>query len=1039
MIDVNKEQRRASNPLSSVWVSASAGSGKTKVLTDRVLNLLLLSGHPEKILCLTFTKTAAAEMTNRINKVLKSWVIMPDTQLADEISKLTGDEVSSDQLERARRLFALTLETPGGMKIMTIHSFSQSILKRFPLEAGISPHFEVMDDVSAGDVLNTLIQEAFKNTSLKPAIELLSGYLDESALMTLLKETLGMRHRLLELTTNSSLNNVINLLKKHFNIKDYYSEKQIINDFYTETQWAENLKTYLTAKFELRAKYTDNLTAIETYEVYQKVKAFRVIQATQALLEVSFYILKLYENHKQASALLDYDDLIHHTENLLSKSGKAAWVLYKLDGGIDHILVDEAQDTNPHQWTIIRMLAEEFFSGLGANEYLRTIFAVGDKKQSIYSFQGAEPQEFERMRQFFEKRVSDSQNTFETVPFNFSFRSTEAILRLVNFVLRNPQARSGVLDPVEDGTHLAYRTGQAGLVEIWPLEEAQEDDVPEGWKPPVERTTVQSPITRLAEKIALKIRHMITSKEILESKGRPIQAGDFLILVQRRKKFVSELVRFLKEYQIPVAGVDRLVLTDYIAVQDLIGLAKFVLLPEDDLNLAEILKSPLCRLSEEDLYKVCYDRGNKSVYEQVCELYPDTATFLQEVMDKADKMPPFEFFSYILSVKNGRKYFEARLGNEVNEALDEFLNLTLTYEQNNIPSLQAFLKWIGDKDIEIKRDLDQSSLNAVRIMTVHGSKGLQGNIVFLPDTRFIPNQKPKIMWTENNLPIWTPQSALKTGPVSHLYDAWQAEQMKEYRRLLYVAITRPMDRLYVCGWENKTKARAGNWYDLIKDSVPYLPDSEGIIRFSCPQEKEIASQQENVQNEQIEALPDWVWKLPAEEPMPPKPLRPSAPITEENAEHSVSDALRSQALKRGIFIHKLLQYLPTISEDKRRQVAEKMKPADIDIPDTLFRLMSDKRFKDLFGPTSLAEVPIVGVLDNQVISGQIDRLVVLEKEVLLIDYKSNYYVPQTLDKVPNSYKKQLKTYQALLKNIFPDKVIKSYLLWTQNLTWMEIE
>ena len=305
MIDVNKEQRRASNPLSSVWVSASAGSGKTKVLTDRVLNLLLLSGRPEKILCLTFTKTAAAEMTNRINKVLKSWVIMPDTQLADEISKLTGDEVSSDQLERARRLFALTLETPGGMKIMTIHSFSQSILKRFPLEAGISPHFEVMDDVSSGDVLNTLIQEAFKNTSLKPAIELLSGYLDESALMTLLKETLGMRHRLLELTTNSSLNNVINLLKKNFNIKDYYSEKQIINDFCTETQWAENLKIYLTAKFELRAKYTDNPTAIETYKVYQKVKAFKVIQATQALLELSFYILKLYENHKQASALLD--------------------------------------------------------------------------------------------------------------------------------------------------------------------------------------------------------------------------------------------------------------------------------------------------------------------------------------------------------------------------------------------------------------------------------------------------------------------------------------------------------------------------------------------------------------------------------------------------------------------------------------------------------------------------------------------------------------------------------------------------------------
>ena len=1039
MIDVNKEQRRASNPFSSVWVSASAGSGKTKVLTDRVLNLLLLSGKPEKILCLTFTKTAAAEMTNRINQVLKSWVVMPDAQLSDEISKLTGDSVTTEQLERARRLFALTLETPGGMKIMTIHSFSQSILKRFPLEAGISPHFEVMDDVSASDVLNTLIQEAFKNPSLKNAIELLSSYLDEASLMTLLKETLGARHRLLELTQKSSLNSIINKLKKNFNILNYIYEKQIINDFCKDEEWVDNLKIYLTAKYEIRAKYKEDQKAIDTYNTYQKIKAFKTIEATHALLQVAFYIIRLYENHKNASALLDYDDLINHTEKLLSTSGKAAWVLYKLDGGIDHILVDEAQDTNPHQWTIIRMLAEEFFSGLGANDYVRTIFAVGDKKQSIYSFQGAEPQEFERMRQFFEKRVMDSQNTFETVPFNFSFRSTEAILRLVNFVLRNHQARGGVLDPLEDGTHLAYRTGQAGLVEIWPLEEPQEEDAPEGWKPPIERTVAQLPITRLAEKIALKIRHMIVSKEILESKGRPIQAGDFLILVQRRKKFVSELVRFLKEYHIPVAGVDRLVLTNYIAVQDLIGLAKFTLLPEDDLNLAEILKSPLCRLNEDDLYKICYNRGNKSVYERVCELYPDTAIFLQDVMDKADKTPPFEFFSYILSVKNGRKYFEARLGNEVNEALDEFLNLTLTYEQNNIPSLQAFLKWIGDKDIEIKRDLDQGSLNAVRIMTVHGSKGLQGNIVFLPDTRFIPNQKPKIMWSKNNLPIWTPQSSLKTDLVSNLYDDWQMEQMKEYHRLLYVAITRPMDRLYVCGWENKTKAKAGNWYDLIKDSLPYLPDSDGIIRFSCPQEKTITITQNNTPDEEIEPLPDWVWEMPADEPMPPKPLRPSTPITEEKVEQSVSEALRSKALKRGTFIHKLLQYLPSIEESKRRQVAEKMKPDDIDIPDTLFELMAHERFKELFGPSSLPEVPIVGVLDNQVISGQIDRLVVLKNEVLVIDYKSNYHVPASLDKVPISYKKQLKTYQALLKNIFPDKIIKSYLLWTQNLTWMEIE
>lgn len=1041
MIDVNKEQRRASHPTSSVWVSASAGSGKTKVLTDRVLNLLLLSGKPEKILCLTFTKTAAAEMSNRINEVLKSWVIMPDSELSKAIENLTGQIPSQELLEQARKLFALTLETPGGMKIMTIHSFSQSVLKRFPLEAGISPHFDVMDDTTAEELLAQLMQEAFKNSSLANALETLSAYLDETALIKLIKNTLVERHKLLSLLENSSLNNVIYNIKKYFNIEQYHTEKQIIENVVPYAQWHEKCHLYLLKdKKGIRKKYEHDFDAQRIYEAVLNIKALKTVQATQALLELTFDILEKYERHKKSAALLDYDDLIEYTCHLLNKAGNAAWVLYKLDGGIDHILVDEAQDTNPKQWLIIKTLAEEFFSGMGRNNYPRTIFAVGDKKQSIYSFQGAEPDEFERMRLFFEKRVTDSKNDFATVPFNFSFRSTEPILRLVNFVLRYPPARKGILPPQEDGTHLAFREFDAGLVEIWPLEKGQTQDTSEGWKPPVERLPIQSPITRLAEKIALKIKQLIDDKEILPSQGRPIQAGDFLILVQRRKKFVSELVRLLKEYRIPIAGVDRLMLTDYIAVQDLIGLAKFALLPEDDLNLAEILKSPLLRLSEEDVFKVCYNRQNKTVYQKLQELYPQTACFLAEIMAMADTMPPFEFFSTVLSVKQGRKYFEARLGPEVNEALDEFLNLVLTYEQNNVPSLQSFLKWISGKDIEIKRDLDQSDLNAVRIMTVHGSKGLQGNIVFLPDTRFIPAQKPSIIWTSHHLPIWTPMAALKTDEVNALYANFEEEQMNEYHRLLYVAITRPKDRLYICGWDNKREAKQGNWYDLIVNCIPYQPDSDGIIRFSSDQKKQVVSKHINT-NEHLTniTLPDWVYEKPVDEPMPSKPLRPSVQPEIEPVEQSVQEQTRTQSLKRGTFIHKLLQYLPQVAPEKRIEIAHKMKPIDIEIPTNLFKLMQDERFKILFGPNSLAEVPIVGVLGAQVVSGQIDRMVIEKNEVLLIDFKSNYHVPSSPDQVSPGYKKQLSLYKALLKNIFPDKVIKSYLLWTQNLTLMEIE
>lgn len=1041
MIDVNQEQRRASNPKSSVWVSASAGSGKTKVLTDRVLNLLLMSAHPEKILCLTFTKTAAAEMANRINDVLKSWVVMPNSKLADEISKLTDETVSLELIDKARKLFAMTLETPGGMKIMTIHSFSQSILKRFPLEAGVSPHFEVMDDTTSEDILSALMKEAFQNPSLSTSLEILSRYLDEVTLSKLLKNVLAQRYKIIQLLEKNSLNNIIHELKRYFNIQNYYTEKQIIEECCSEMDWPKKCAEFLLkTKKGIKKKYETDDEAKRIFDANLRLNAFKTVHATHALLDLTFYIITLYERRKKSMAVLDYEDLIEYTRKLLDESQKAAWVLYKLDGGIDHILVDEAQDTNPNQWCIIKMLADEFFAGMGANDNIRTLFAVGDKKQSIYSFQGAQPDEFERMRQFFEKRVIDSQNTFATVPFNFSFRSTEPILRLVNFVLRYPPARKGVLPIEEDGTHLAFREFDAGHVEIWPIEKPQEQDTPEAWKPPIERTPIQSPVTRLAEKIAIKIKKMIDDKEILPSQGRPIKAGDFLILVQRRKKFVSELVRFLKEYRIPVAGIDRLILTDYIAVQDLISLAKFALLPEDDLNLAEILKSPLIRLSEEDLFKICYNRENESVFQRIQKLYPETASFLLEIMDLADKMPPFEFFSHILSVKKGRQHFVARLGNEVNEALDEFLNLTLTYEKTNVASLQSFLRWISKKDIEIKRDLDQSSLDAVRIMTVHGSKGLQGNIVFLPDTRFIPAQKPPVVWTNNDLPIWTPISALKTPEAISLYNNFEDEQLCEYHRLLYVAITRPKDRLYICGWDNKREAKPGNWYDLIVDSLPYTPDHDGIIRFSCEQKREIFPQKKAVNIQSCKnVLPSWAITFPPNEPIPAKPLRPSVHPETEPVEESLKIQSQSHSLKRGIFIHKLLQYLPQVDLDRRYEVAKKMKPDNIDIPENLFTLLEDKRFQVLFGKNSAAEVPVIGVVDNQVISGQIDRMVISENEVLIVDFKSNYNVPKTVENVQSGYKKQLNMYKALLKNIFPDKIIKTYLLWTQNLTLMEIE
>lgn len=1044
MIDVNREQRRASNPLSSVWVAASAGSGKTKVLTDRVLNLLLMNGRPERLLCLTFTKTAAAEMSNRINDVLKSWVTMSDEVLCQAIENLMGDYPEQETLDKARKLFALTLETPGGMKIMTIHSFCQSILKRFPLEAHVSPNFEVMDDTLSEDMLSKIMFDTFKNPNLMEDIAYLSALLDEKTLIKIFKEILSHRATLMGLVESAPNSDTLFLnIKKYFNIDKYQSEKDIISSVCDEQEWDELRKKYIYAdsgkKRGIKDKFVDDPQAIAFYEAFQKHREFLVCEATQHLLRVAFYILKEYQSQKDSMALLDYDDLIIATKELLEDSEKTAWVLYKLDGGIDHILVDEAQDTNPDQWSIIRKLAEEFFAGEGRSDAIRTIFAVGDKKQSIYSFQGADPHEFERMRIFFDRRVKESQNDFVTVPLNYSFRSTKPVLDLVNSVLRNAVAKDGVLFKDEEAVHLAFRDSDAGLVEIWPLEQSQKSDEQEGWKPPIERQAVQSAETRLAQKIAHKIHDMIMKKEFLESAGRPVRPGDFLILVQRRRKFVSELVRALKEYNVPVAGVDRLILTNHIAVQDLMALAKFALLQEDDLNLACVLKSPLVGLSEDELFKVCYDRGSESVWNRLKSLFPDKALFLDSIMDQADKMPPFEFFSYILSAMGGRKRFEARLGNEVNEALDEFLNLALTYEQTHTSSLQGFLRFMSEKQIEIKRDLDQSSIDAVRIMTVHGSKGLQGNIVFLPDTRFVPKQRPSFIFTKNNLPLWVSSKTLKTEKTFELFDALDEARLQEYRRLLYVAITRPKDRLYICGWEGKKRPTEGNWYDLIVGSISKQPDEDGIIRFSSLQKWRVEKQEQKVQAQMGVDLPKWIFEHPGVEPTPPKPLTPSRPVQEEKAEETPLSIDQELAMRRGTFIHKLLQYLPTLPSSQWQRVAEKMRPQDIDMPNEIFDLLNNKSFAALFGPNSLAEVPVVGVLDAQVISGQIDRLVVTDKDVLIVDFKSNRRVPKTSDTVPEVYKTQLRTYKALLKKIFPAKIIKSYLLWTQDLSFMEID
>ena len=828
------KQLQASNPLQSVWVGASAGTGKTKVLIDRVLRLMLprpsmpreSATPPGKILCLTFTKTAAAEMSNRIYERLGGWSVKNDTELYKELHDLLGEPPSFEIQEEARRLFARVLDTPGGLKIMTIHSFCQSVLKRFPVEAGLPPHFELMDEPSAVEYLtkclHNIIYEAQKNPNsvLAKSFNQLTLHLDSTSMSELMKQIMSSRSLLagilkehgdiegqaektikavyqnLGLDEKTTEHDILSRVGKLTNTEETELKKvleALLKGGQTDSKKAaliqpwlkqkelrgELLMSYCNAFFTKKDEILKKLASKAAVAVYpdiipvmqkeaerlnvlkQELSSVRLAKLNASLLTVASAMVGHYARYKRYRDKLDYDDLIIKTCELLSEDRMVPWVLFKLDEGIDHILVDEAQDTSRNQWQVVKSLCGEFFAGRGSRENTqRTLFVVGDEKQSIFSFQGADPREFARMQGFFGEKVSDIQDGWE-IFLEYSFRSTRTVLEVVDAIFSKTETRKGIVSNIErEVRHLPFRIGHAGTVELWPLIKTVSKENQEPWQIPIEIDDGDNSAARLALKIAATIKDWIDKKEMLASKNRPIRAGDVLILVQSRSTFVDLQLRALKSVGVPVAGVDRITLTEEIAVMDLLALAQFALLPDDDLTLASLLKSPLIGITEEDLYLLCHKRKG-TLWQSVRRKKPELAVWLQTRIIKAGRVTPYEFFAEVLNTPcfadavSGRRALYGRLGFDIQDALDEFLNICLQYEQSHTPSLQQFIGWFSRGEAEIKREQAQDGTDMVRIMTVHGAKGLQAPIVFLPDTIKIPDNNPKsrirLIWPEEKI------------------------------------------------------------------------------------------------------------------------------------------------------------------------------------------------------------------------------------------------------------------------------------------------
>lgn len=1141
--DPNVLQRIAADPQLSVWVGASAGTGKTKVLTDRVLRLLLPRSEeqagtpPHKILCLTFTKAAASEMALRISKVLAQWAILSDDALHEALGKLLGRSPRMDETQAARKLFAQVIDTPGGLKIMTIHSFCQSVLGRFPLEAGITPGFSVLDDLSASLLMEQARKHIYaqagqqKTGALAKALDLIASATNEDNFSNLLGDIAKERARLDHLLGNdpdlhgfytnlcmlldipagkssadfildacqndtfdeAGLREACRILNEHGGVDDQKHGLQLAGwldmaEQERASNWDKYTSIYLTGDNEPRKRlavkkiaeaYPHALQTLQreserVLALHETLKKVQCAELTHALFLLGTGILKKYQDLKERRNVLDYDDLIILTARLLSSeplcdsvSGAASplsitmpgWVLYKLDQGLDHILIDEAQDTNPDQWTIIKALAEEFFSGAGNNDDIgRSIFTVGDEKQSIYSFQRASPEEFEKMRALFETRIKAArQDGWENIKLFTSFRSVRSVLDAVDYVFRQDDlARDPGFAEIK---HTAFRSKQAGLVELWPVFESESaEKAYDPWEPPLRITEGRSGSSLCAENIATTIKSWIDNKEILESKNRPVQAGDIMVLVRSRGAFVNQLTRALKTMNIPVAGHDRMVLNDQLAVQDLLALAEFSLLPTDDLTLACLLKSPLIGMNEDDLFALSYNR-KAPLWSALRrdETYAPIKNYLQGMIEAGTQMRPFEFFSAALSRPcpadpvSGLRAFRRRLGEDALDPLDELLNAALQFEEDHVPALQSYLAWQKSGSTQIKRQMEESG-GQVRIMTVHGSKGLQAPIVILPDTirtmRSLPGQSDKrLLWphkTGLKFPLWSPRKDMDFDIFASAREEIEHKDEQEYRRLLYVAMTRAEDRLYVTGYKNK-KDIPESWYYYIRKGLESAPgiiplDNGGLRLMNEGEANAPANRAQQREVPETPSLPEWLFTQAPEELVPPQPFTPSRPGEDEPATLSPLQSANEKRFLRGNITHKLLQFLPEIEPALREEAArdftenygrELSPQIRSDILRETLKILDDPEFSKIFGPGSRAEVPITGLINGtELISGQIDRLYIEDGNIWIVDFKTNRPPPLRPEDVPQIYKKQLRAYRDTLRAIYPDHIIHCALLWT---------
>lgn len=1113
------------DPSQSFWIQASAGSGKTYLLVQRLFSLLLNGVPLSKILCVTFTKAAAFEMKERLFRQAQEWSLLSEMALEKALVPFLSYHSSPAILHaRARRLFKEVLEDPYPLKIQTIHSFCQNLLKNYSLEAGLQPTFRLIEEDSFlelhQEILDTIVSSSFLRTdhALSKALSFLLDFLSEKTFHELTYQILTHTRFFEKISVEKAAEDTfleealqhipisaLNVWKDFFQTQETKTEPiSFLNMFLSLspsekvtyfpgyallflTKEGKKRKTLLPKAFQENYPQETKHLFLEQERVElleHKRRLIYTAQLNRSFRLLSHKIISLYCEKKQTKNLVDFEDLLIKSCSLLDIREKTPWIPYTLSQNIDHILVDEAQDTSPTQWQFLSSLFETIREEKQASK-AKTFFVVGDEKQSIYSFQGSDLISFETYKKKLHTFLENAEETLKFHSLSLSYRSSATVLSAVDHVFKNSQARQGVYFSDTSFSHQSIRPHHFGRLELWPLAQKEKKGLSKtrskGWV--FEKETLEtSPSRILAHTLAATLADRLQQGIFLPSQNRYLESKDILILVQRRTSFIEELTFFLKKMGVSVQGKDRFILSDSLPIQDLLALAKWCYLENEDLLLATVLKGPFFRFSEETLFDLAYGRKNSSLYQRLQEkksrlLYQQAISTLEKIKVLAREGTLYSFFYGVLTQFEGWGLFHAQFGDEVKEILEIFLEKVSKIEKRSYASFLEYVYILEKDQSPIRQEGAFQEGQGVRILTVHASKGLEAPYVILADSGDLPPlpSSPIILWREEDGPLLCPTKENRPSFIENLLEKEREKNLEEYRRLLYVALTRAKDHLIICGTQGNLEVSSTSWYGLLRKSLqdlgtphrfsflphtPYSWEGEGLLYEQNPLEG-MSTFSPTFSKQNSSSIPLWLSQKAPQDFSLIKTISPSH-LEEEDTKKNLYSLSASALLakERGLLLHSLLYDLPLIPPTKYEKVIPELirlfwqtrdlLPEEIEkhkdnISDICIKkalsLLQNPAISFIFGPLSKGEVAIGGLYKDAFISGRIDRLIIDpdQQTIWIIEFKSDKHVPKTIKEIPTPYKNQVQAYHFLISALYPSYVVKTAFLWIETEDLQEYE